>query len=246
MEHPLYTHAIEATDRFWFWPHDSVARATLILAAVAVITILIQWVFRQCDAMQTRALRKLQYAASRSQMIEILRSYERYMDILETIPHHDIRAQLATARLFFQRAFSSDMAEAIPTEKREQIYLALITAHETLNATIAQQEMRDEIFAKLISDRKQAAEFEHELSVRGSRPAGDGSISELIALQHSPQAVDAEIYKKTSPEREARMNTVYPTIQNNAANAKNVLSNARALLGDQQGPYPGLMPISVP
>jgi hypothetical protein len=196
---------------------------------------------RQQDRDESLIVRRRRDEALNAQLIEILKSYETYMRLLQAIPHHDMSAQAATADTLFSRAFSTDIGESLPSEKREPTYRALVKAQETLNASIAQQQSYNHLVEQLNAEQDAAAQYKSDLEsaeVLARAQPSQLNLDRVNTLKTSPRSVEARRFAQSKAERSQQLPLFHAAITQNAAAAAEALANSRALLGDTYGPLP--------
>lgn len=200
---------------------------------------------RELAVRQENDRRESTRLVNRSQMIEILKAYERYSALLESIPNHPITAVMSTAQTLLARAFSSEIADAVPESDRQDVYFAILKAHETLCAAVEQQAMRDEMFDRLEAEQRAAAAFDNDFAAANELAQKTNKHEDLlraIQMANSPSAVDAKEFRQTADDRAKKMNAIHPLISKNAKDAMKYLARAKARLGDDSAPHPGLQP----
>lgn len=198
---------------------------------------------RQNELDESRAAEQRAHYAARQQMLTILKATEVYMNLLVAMPQYPIAGETETATLLFNRAFSSDITQAIDPDVRPAVYDALIKSQETLQATLVQQRMRAEMLSELERDSEDAAAFTEELHAAheyAKQMNRREDHIELARLQSSVRAYDARKWVETHESRNEKIEAIFPTIEANAKTAKAALAAARKLLGDDSGPLPEL------
>lgn len=191
--------------------------------------------------------------ASLSQLLAILQSYERGMNILLIAAHYPIASRARTMEALFRRVFTDGIVSAVPENSRSQILGSVIKAQETLQVASENQSMHDSMIEALeregqtmalFSQRLKTANHDHEQLEEAVRKEGDLKHKALLEehlraarrrledVKASPEAYVAMQFIKTEPSRKQKLDALYPNITANAVDAKRELVAARALLGD--------------